>query len=231
MGSDVKLQGEQVRVEAWDLVLDAADRRKSSEGDRRALVHDKGDALTLNWGHDYPGGVSLHGVRLITKDPHFVAGVTVAGGLHVRDGSLQMTDGHKLVLSDASPAAGSPSGEIYQTDAGLHVAGSRPGQGAVQKPVSLHVPIAKKAITWGDWSSETTRRVSGRARPSPTAPASAGAITLLAGSALASSRTVAMPVRGAVSCEFDIVDTFIQILDELTELRERVAKLEGGAPR
>ena len=134
MASDVKLQGEQVRVEAWDLVLDASDRRKTPAGDRRALVHDQGDALTLNWSHDYPGGVNLHGVRLITKDPHFLMGVTVDGGLHVRGGALQMAEGRKIVLSDANPADDFAAGEIYQTDEGLHVAGGRFDSGTQQKP-------------------------------------------------------------------------------------------------
>ena len=223
MASDVKLDGQQVRVEAWDLVLDAGDRRKTPEGDRRALVHDVGDALTLNWGHDYPGGVRLNGVRLITKDPHFIAGITMVGGVHVRDGSLQMTEGHTIVLSDDTPGDGSPSGEIHQTDAGLQIAGGPSGPN--QKPVALHMPVAKKALDWGSLPSETSRRVGSRARPGGTTRSS---LTLAAGAALSASRTVTIPSGGSVTVEFDIVDTFIQLLDELSELRDRVAALEAA---
>jgi hypothetical protein len=225
MGSDVKLEGEQVRVEAWDLVLDSADRRKSPEGDRRALVHDKGDGLTLNWGHDYPGGVRLQGVRLITKDPGFIQGVTITGGLHVAEGILQVTNGQKVVLSAPSGTGDFASGEIFQTAEGLQVAGGRTDGGTEQKAVALQKPVAKKTIKWGDWSAETRNRVGSRARP-----ASSGTVTLLAGAALAGNRASAAPARGAILCEFDIVDTFIQVLDELSELRERVAALEAGAP-
>jgi hypothetical protein len=63
--SDVRLVPGAVVIEAWDLRLDAEDRRtqhRSSEH-RRALVHDHGDGLTVNWADDYPGGVTLVGVR------------------------------------------------------------------------------------------------------------------------------------------------------------------------
>jgi hypothetical protein len=229
MASDVKLQGEQVRVEAWDLVLDASDRRKTPGGDRRALVHDHGDALTLNWAHDYPGGVQLQGVRLITKDPHFIMGVTVDGGLHVRGGALQMAEGRKIILSDADPTDDFASGEIYQTDEGLQVAGGRFDHGTQQKPVHLENAVARKTIKWGDWSRETVSRVGTRARPGGGSSASARAITLLAGAALANNRVAAVPIGGATVAEFDIVDTFIQLLDELSELRARVTALEAGA--
>lgn len=225
MASDVKLHGEQVRVEAWDLVLDADDRRKAPGGERRALVHDPRDGLTLNWAHDYPGGVNLNGVRLITKDPHFLMGVTIDGGLHVRGGSLQMTEGQKIVLSDGNPTDGFVSGEIYQNDEGLQVAGGQIAQAAGPKPVTIQAAVAKKTIAWGDWSSETVNRVGDRARNSA---ASGRTMTLLAGTRLANDRRVAAPTGGATTVALDVVDTFIQILDELSELRERLAALEAG---
>jgi hypothetical protein len=52
---------------------------------------------------------------------------------------------------------------------------------------------------------------------------------LLAGAALANNRVAAVPIGGATVAEFDIVDTFIQLLDELSELRARVTALEAGA--
>jgi hypothetical protein len=63
--SDIKLVPGQVRVEAWDLVLDAKDRRKKQTPQRRALVHDFDDGLTVNWDNDYPHGVTMKGVRTI----------------------------------------------------------------------------------------------------------------------------------------------------------------------
>jgi hypothetical protein len=68
--SDIKFDGEWIIVEGnWtrlrtlDLMLDAASRRTATTGHRRALVHDVGDALTVNYANDYPGGVTVNSVR------------------------------------------------------------------------------------------------------------------------------------------------------------------------
>ena len=67
MPADVTLVGEQVVLEGWDLVLRSEDRQGPAPGEhRRALVHDRGDKLTVNWGHDYSGGINLVGVRRIS---------------------------------------------------------------------------------------------------------------------------------------------------------------------
>jgi hypothetical protein len=72
--SDVKMVPGQVVVDAWDLCLDNPDRRPNPQANpnpdpnvsrRRALVHDFEDGLTINWDHDYPGGVILNGVKAI----------------------------------------------------------------------------------------------------------------------------------------------------------------------
>ncbi|MCI5130043.1 MAG: hypothetical protein D3904_00635 [Candidatus Electrothrix sp. EH2] len=79
--SDVKLLDGQVKVEAWDLCLDSQDRRENDTTHRRALVHDYGDRLTLNWGGDYPKGVKIQG------------NTEIAGNLSVNgevDGTLKL---------------------------------------------------------------------------------------------------------------------------------------------
>jgi hypothetical protein len=64
--SDVKLVPGQVRVEAWDLCLDAGkERRKNDSTHRRALVHDYGDGLTINYEGDYPEGVTINGNNVL----------------------------------------------------------------------------------------------------------------------------------------------------------------------
>jgi hypothetical protein len=74
--SDVELHDDGdgwVKVAAGDLNVDSPKRRGTATGQyRRALVHDPGDGLTLNWGNDYTGGVTLNGVRTITAHvpPH-----------------------------------------------------------------------------------------------------------------------------------------------------------------
>jgi len=60
-GDWVVLEGNWVRVQTWDLMLDAPDRRTNAAGVRRAMVHALGDRLILNYARDYPGGVGIQG--------------------------------------------------------------------------------------------------------------------------------------------------------------------------
>jgi hypothetical protein len=53
-----------LKVQGHDLLLDSPERRRRGGSNfRRALVHDQNDGLTLNFNNDYPGGVSINGVR------------------------------------------------------------------------------------------------------------------------------------------------------------------------
>lgn len=56
-----ELSGTHLMVTHHDLKLDNASRRSSSGGNRRALVHNFSDGLTINYGRDYPGGVTIRG--------------------------------------------------------------------------------------------------------------------------------------------------------------------------
>jgi hypothetical protein len=64
----VKLFGP-VRVVSRDLELDHPSRRGTEHADRprRALVHDAEDGLTINFGGDYPGGVTVQGALRIRR--------------------------------------------------------------------------------------------------------------------------------------------------------------------
>jgi hypothetical protein len=63
----VTVSGPLFKVEAADLQLDAPSRRSGGGHPyRRALVHDQSDGLTVNFNHDYPGGLVLNGVTEIT---------------------------------------------------------------------------------------------------------------------------------------------------------------------
>jgi hypothetical protein len=71
--SDIKFDGEFVIIEGnWtraatlDLMLDAPSRRTNTSGFRRALVHDFGDGLTMNYANDYPSGVAINSARMIS---------------------------------------------------------------------------------------------------------------------------------------------------------------------
>jgi hypothetical protein len=67
----VYVQCDVIFVEGHDLILDSPARRKAGTqggGLRRALVQDQSDGLTINFNHDYPGGVTLNGPVTITGD-------------------------------------------------------------------------------------------------------------------------------------------------------------------
>jgi hypothetical protein len=87
---DIRLKTGQVVVDAWDLCLDSPDRRqfphKMRPPMRRAFVHDPDDGLTVNWENDYPGGVTLNGVRSVTAHRE---GLRLGGPIHV-DGKLEV---------------------------------------------------------------------------------------------------------------------------------------------
>jgi hypothetical protein len=60
-GTYVVVQGRVLKVVGSDFILDSPDRRKNDTPNRRAMVHDGNDGLTLNFNGDYPGGVTVTG--------------------------------------------------------------------------------------------------------------------------------------------------------------------------
>jgi hypothetical protein len=68
-GNWLVLEGSGVKTTASDLMLDSPGRRGAGGGlQRRALVHDAQDGLTINFGGDYPGGVTVTGNLAVTGD-------------------------------------------------------------------------------------------------------------------------------------------------------------------
>ncbi len=61
-----------LNVQGHDFLLDSPQRRKPNGPQfRRALVHDQGDGLTLNFAGDYPGGVTIGSGLTVTGDVKF----------------------------------------------------------------------------------------------------------------------------------------------------------------
>jgi hypothetical protein len=67
-GTFLHLEARVVKTVGSDFMLDAPERHTGVTPHRRALVHDQGDGLTVNFAGDYPGGVTLNGVRELS--PH-----------------------------------------------------------------------------------------------------------------------------------------------------------------
>src|SRR5215213_5696468 len=83
-----------LRVTGTDIFLDNTTRHTGPPGTRRALVHDVNnanvEALVLNFGGDYPGGVAVHGSHLEARQ------------LHARQ--------VRVINPNASPDEGAPGG-------------------------------------------------------------------------------------------------------------------------
>lgn len=77
----IAVQAPVLQIAGHDVLIDSPERRKSATPFRRALVHDQGDGLTVNFANDYPGGVTLSGVASITPNATAVSGP--AGQLQV----------------------------------------------------------------------------------------------------------------------------------------------------
>src|SRR5689334_884769 len=110
-GSWVVIEGHALQAKVSDVLVDSAERRGGKAGEyRRALVHTEGDGLAINFGNDYTGGLTLHGVAGILpvpaapKQPNEVFGalptLVIYGGI-----SFQM----------GSPARPNPVGVNYTT--------------------------------------------------------------------------------------------------------------------
>ena len=77
MASDIKFDDEgaewitlaatALKTSASDFIMDAPGRHTGRPGLRRALVHDQTDGLTLNYNHDFPGGITLNDARVRVK--------------------------------------------------------------------------------------------------------------------------------------------------------------------
>jgi hypothetical protein len=65
-GNVLVLDARVVKAQGSDFILEADDRRKGGGPLRRALVHDQNDGLTVNFGGDYPGGITMTGVAEVT---------------------------------------------------------------------------------------------------------------------------------------------------------------------
>jgi hypothetical protein len=78
-GSWLVLEGAVLKTTASDLMLDAPGRRRGGGQHRRALVHDAGDGLTINFAGDYPGGVMVTGNLAVAGNLALSGELSLAG--------------------------------------------------------------------------------------------------------------------------------------------------------
>lgn len=84
----VTVSANAVSVAVADCMLDAAGRRgpQNRTRPRRALVHDFADGLSLNFNHDYPGGVTVYGPMTVLEK-----GVTIDVGEALKKTAAMVT--------------------------------------------------------------------------------------------------------------------------------------------
>lgn len=64
-GSFLVLEARVVKAAGSDFMLDSPERHKAGNPFRRAMVHDQSDGLTINFNGDYPGGLTLVGLKTL----------------------------------------------------------------------------------------------------------------------------------------------------------------------
>ena len=107
-GSFVVVEGRVLKVAGSDLILDSRERRRESQTpNRRALVHDARDGLTINFDGDYPGGVTVNGNTAVTGEL-ILAGTSLTTelqSLRIELESLQRTSSSRIDLLETTVAS------------------------------------------------------------------------------------------------------------------------------
>lgn len=66
-GNCVTFKSDTLKTTAAEITIDSPARHSTRYGHRRAIVHDTDDGLTLNFGNDYPGGLTLNSANINLK--------------------------------------------------------------------------------------------------------------------------------------------------------------------
>ena len=82
-GNEVIVEAFSLKQEGADFKLDLQSRRRNNTTHRRALVHDFQDGITINWGNDYPGGITMNG-GIDGIDLNGIVSVDQVRGTHLR---------------------------------------------------------------------------------------------------------------------------------------------------
>ena len=175
----------QLKVNGWDLLLDCKDRRRPDSetvnlgghptrinysSQRRALVHDVGDKLTLNYGGDYPGGVEIPGqtqLETLTVTKHLSGPVAKLLGYRWFGRPASITClAQDLVLADIerdkeAPASNVALSHLPGDKLVINRAGGYKGgvtiEGAVTIPVTLTVDGLNLAAELKQLKAEITQ--------------------------------------------------------------------------
>lgn len=129
------VKGSHLRCSHHDLHLDNDARRSTAAGNRRALVHDFGDGLTINWAEDYPGGVTIRGQVKTPQELH----VGNLEGAHLRCSHHDLHLDHPARRSNA---AGHRRALVHDFNDGLTINWASDYPGGVTIRGNVNVPGA-----------------------------------------------------------------------------------------
>lgn len=107
-GTFIELEARVVKAIASDFMLDSPSRRLGGGPNRRALVHDQRDGLTINFNGDYPGGVTvdgklfLAGLDLGAVIDELQSALIAISSTEVRLSTLEQTVSSLVTLAGAS---------------------------------------------------------------------------------------------------------------------------------
>ena len=109
-GSWVLVEGKVLKATASDFMLDSPQRRLPGGGAfRRALVHDAGDGLTLNFNGDYRGGVTVAGKLAVTGDVSVGSVASLLGTIAALQEALASLDQKFTQLAELAGAVVIPA--------------------------------------------------------------------------------------------------------------------------
>ena len=249
MSSDIRLDNDTVviecpyiKVEGTDLKLDSAARRGGhSGGERRALVHDQRDGLTVNYDRDYPGGVTIRSVNTIEGDPNN-AGCADSVSVRARVVNVYGTDialdggaGRRGHDSHGTAAPGLRRALVHAPGDKLTVnyAGDYPGGVAIQGPVSLPAGDLKVGGAQVRWQSNGAKlRVEcdvGLGGELSTGDSWESVVVKKR--AIEVSWHEQTGPASIIARNLELVAAVLSLQDTVKKLEERIAALEGAAPQ
>ncbi|MCA9636483.1 MAG: hypothetical protein KC420_10700 [Myxococcales bacterium] len=220
MSSDIKLDGDTLTLEGnwakvmcWDIHLDGPGRRISSSGQRRALVHDSGDALTINYNSDYPAGVRIKGAVDFAGNITAHGNITTQGSISVAN---DLSVGDDLTVTDDATIGGT-----------LKVGGvSLATSGTRFKVADVYFEASALAVATP--STPSTPRP-GRV-PTPVPMQGSKRLVLKKDTVVVEtySPVVVVGSPSGPSSVFDLVAEIKALRTELNQLKAQVAALGGG---
>jgi len=128
----IGLEATRVKTTASDFIMDCPTRHEGKPGLRRALVHDQSGGLTINYGNDYPGGVTLNDAQVQLK-------------VHLHIGRVPALPRH-AVVGELYAVNCMPMEAELRESALTSIAQAMSGEGRAKTPLNRVLAMARDTI-------------------------------------------------------------------------------------